>query len=137
MVALGTDGFGSDMVAEREAGARLAVARGQPGSIAAVRLQSGSRMASHWFAQSGPDALTVEGAEIVSIDNAGAGIAARGGAGSRPPSDPTRNRPVVDRLVVSGRTVVDGGRLMTGNWETIRENARVQAGRLAAAMQSL
>jgi hypothetical protein len=40
----------------------------------------------------------------------------------------------VDRLVIEGRVVVDGGRLATGDWDAIRAEAARQARRLAAAI---
>jgi cytosine/adenosine deaminase-related metal-dependent hydrolase len=109
LVALGTDGFPSDMAAEREAGSRLASANGEPSAAVRDRLGAGARLA----------------AELFEWSDEGGAIVQRPGCAS------------VDCLVIAGRVVVDDGRLITGDWNAIREEAAEQAKRLAARMQDL
>ncbi len=109
LVALGTDGFASDMQAERDEGTRLAVARGETREAVAGRLEAGERLAAERFGWR-DDAVEVSRAD----------------AASR-----------VDRLLVAGRVVVDNGRLVTGDWDTIRAEAAEQGKRLSARMNDL
>ena len=109
LVALGTDGFPSHMIVEREAGTRLANANGEATAAVRNRLEAGARLAAERFEWND------ERTEIV----------------QRPGCD------VVDRLVVAGRVVVDAGRLMTGEWDGLRAEAAEQATRLAARMRDI
>jgi cytosine/adenosine deaminase-related metal-dependent hydrolase len=109
LVALGTDGFPSHMTAERDAGIRLASANGEPPAVMRDRLSAGARLAAERFEWS------AERTEI----------AQRPGCAN------------IDRLVIAGRVVVDGGRLATGNWDDIRAEATEQAKRLAARMRDI
>lgn len=110
LVALGTDGFASDMRVERDEGMRLAVTRGEVPEVVAGRLEAGERLAAERFGWR-EDAVEVSPAEA---------------AGGR-----------VDRLVIAGRVVVDKGCLLTGDWEVIRAEAAEQAKRLSARMNEL
>lgn len=106
LVALGTDGFPSDMPAEAEAAACLAERAGDPSHFVAGRLEAGGRLAAERFGW---------GDERIEV--------ARRPGSAR-----------VERLVIEGRTVVADRRLVTGDWETIYAEAAEQAQRLAAAM---
>ncbi len=106
LVALGTDGFPSDMAAEAEAGACLARKHAGSAPLVAGRLEAGARLVAERF-----------------------GWHDRGIAADRRPGCS-----IVDRLVIEDRVIVEGGRLITGDWDTIRAEAAAQAQRLAAGM---
>jgi cytosine/adenosine deaminase-related metal-dependent hydrolase len=109
LVALGTDGFASDMAAERDEGTRLAVAHGESREVVDGRLEAGERLAAERF-QWREDSIEVSGADACRL---------------------------VDRLVIAGRVVVEKGRLLTGDWEAIRAEAAEQAKRLSARMREI
>ncbi len=108
LVALGTDGYASDMRAEREAGMRLAVANGERADAVAARLEAGERLAAERFQwQDAP----------VQVKCAPTGAIAR--------------------LVIADRVVVERGQLVTGDVAAIRAEAEAQAQRLAARMNEM
>lgn len=109
LVALGTDGFPSDMTAEYHAGARLSAAQGQPPAKIKERLEAGGRMAAERFGWR-DDEIEV-------------GRRSSGGG--------------IERLVIAGRVVVDHGELRTGDWSTISVEAAAQAARLSARMHEI
>ncbi len=106
LVALGTDGFQSDMPAECDAGAHVAATNGEPPGVIRNRLDAGARLAAERFDWSD------EQVEMA----------------------PGPGCPAVARLAIASRVIVDGGRLMTGDWDAIRAEAAMQAARLAARM---
>jgi cytosine/adenosine deaminase-related metal-dependent hydrolase len=106
-VALGTDGFPSDMRGEREAGVEIARTHGETDGVIDERLRAGERLVARCF-------------DANSEDDTG-DLRARDAHG----------------LVIGGRVAVERGRLMTGNWDEIREEAATQAKRLAARMGNL
>jgi cytosine/adenosine deaminase-related metal-dependent hydrolase len=128
LVALGTDGFPSEMTAEREAGTRLAIAHGEPQSVAAERLQAGNELVAQWFDHRSSEAFEVR--------SPASGVVPTFQTRNATPDGGLTSR-VVDRLVIAGRTVVDGGRLVTGDWNAIREEAAEQAKRLAERMKAV
>ncbi len=100
-VALGTDGFPSDMQAERDAAVEIALAHGETGPAIDRRLRAGERLIAQCF-------------------------------GGRDAADRTLGD--ADTLVVAGRVIVEHGRLLTGDWDEIRDEAATQAKRLAERM---
>lgn len=106
LVALGTDGFPSDMAAEAEAAACLAQSHGEFAHLTAGRLEAGARLAAERFGWCDARVAVVR----------------------RPACA------LVDRLVVADRVIVDDGQLLTGDWDAIRAEAAEQAQRLAARM---
>jgi len=108
LVALGTDGFASDMTVEREAGARLAAAQGESARAVTGRLDAGARLVAERFGWH-DDRI-----EMARTDDGR-----------------------VDRLVVADRVSVDGGKLVSGDWSAIRVEAEAQAARLAARMKTM
>lgn len=117
-VALGTDGYPSDLRDELAALHRLArqdSARepGGPESLAR-RPAAGVELAAERFGQG---AL---GRDTVELESAAAG-----------------ERPGIRRVSVDGRVVVEGGRLASGDLEEIRAHAREEAARLWRRMESL
>lgn len=118
LVALGTDGYPSDMKAETEALVRLAKlhTHEEPAGAAGVlrRLEAGRRLAAERF---GPgERLTSDRTEL---EPAGA----EGGCRAR-------------AVRVNGRMVVEQGRLCGADLEEIRAEARAEATRLWARMES-
>ena len=114
-VALGTDGFVSDMRAERVALGRLA-AKHEPGASPAAldrRLEAGRDLAAEEFGDLDMASDLVEWADG--------------------PDGETR----VMRVVIAGRTVVSSGRLTHGDLEQIRAEAREAARALWARMAAL
>jgi len=117
-VALGTDGYPADMGDELRALLEIGVAHGEDPRTLGGRLPAGQSLA----------------AELLNL--------------TWPPSPPDaaddpmafarmmRDR-AVRRLVVDGRPVVDGGRLLTGDIDAIRAEARMQAGRLWRRMSEV
>lgn len=115
-VALGTDGFPSDMREELAALVRLARAAGDPAGddVLRARLHSGLLLAERLFhGNEAPD-------DVVEWET---------------PAD--GGRPRVTRVTVAGRTVVEGGRLVHGDLEAIRAEAREAAARLWPRMAAL
>jgi cytosine/adenosine deaminase-related metal-dependent hydrolase len=108
LVALGTDGFASDMVVECEAGVRLATTHGEPRNAVRQRLEAGVRLAAERFAWRNDE---------IHVTRTTTGA--------------------VDRLVIAGRVIVNDSRLTTGDWDAIREEAAAQAARLADRMRDV
>ena len=108
-VALGTDGFPADMAAEQRALFDEAEKHGEGASRAALE----ARCAGGWALAEGffPGETT--------------GDVVRGA------------REAVEEVVVGGRVVVRGGRLVDGDVEEIRARAREEAGRLWGRMAAL
>ncbi len=114
-VALGTDGFPSDMREELVNLWRIARVHDHRASDAALdaRLEAGRAMIERFF-----------GAEALEQDTVELNHAVPGA------------RPSVVNVTVAGRTVVDGGVLVTGNIETIRAEARAAAPELWRRMET-
>jgi cytosine/adenosine deaminase-related metal-dependent hydrolase len=109
-VALGTDGWRSDMRDEFDALRRLAATHEPATPLATLerRLAAGRALAEHHF---GPDALTDDVVEFA--------------------EDPAPGgRPLARRVVVGGRTVIEDGRLLGADMAEIEATARAQAPRL-------
>lgn len=107
-VALGTDGWDADMAVEEAALMRLAAAHGDDLEAAARRRAASRALARERF---------------------GAGV-----------DEDTVTRDAdgrVTRVVVAGRVVVDGGRLVTGDADAIAAEARDEAARLWERMARL
>ena len=115
-VALGTDGFPSDLRAERAALARLAAVHepGTPATALDLRLEGGRELAAEHFG-----ALEMSSDLVEWIPGAEDG------------------RPRVWRAAVGGRTVVREGRLVHGDLPEIRAEAREAAVELWARMESV
>lgn len=116
-VALGSDGYPSDMREELEA-LREIGARCEPGTPPAVfdaRLEAGRELAAAHFGEIELASDVVEWA----------------------PATPGRPRPLAARVVVAGHAVVRDGRLLHGDLAGIRAEAREQATRLWARMEGL
>ena len=115
-VALGTDGFPSDMRAELAALHRIAAEHPGPGAhdtaVFARRLERGHGIVAERFGVSDCDRVTF------AAPPDGPGAAAR-------------------EVVVAGRTVVSGGALRTADLAEIEAHAREQAPRVWARMQAL
>jgi cytosine/adenosine deaminase-related metal-dependent hydrolase len=124
-VALGTDGFPSDMRTEYDMLERLAREddgeMSWPGDLSArlsARLSAGGRLVAERFGAPAT-ALRMTGDEVMlAPDQAG-------------------GRPRVVRVTVAGETVVDDGRLVRADLEEIRANAAEQAAALTARMEAL
>lgn len=114
-VALGTDGFPSDMREELVNLWRIARVHDHRASDAALdaRLEAGRAMVARFF---GAAALEQD---VVELNNAVPG-----------------SRPSVVNVTVAGRTVVDGGALVTGDLEAIRAEARAAAPALWRRMET-
>jgi len=114
-VALGTDGYPSNLRDELQALVRLARAHpsGEPAGPAGLgrRLEAGHALAAERF---GANALADDRVEVE-------------------PGEACRAR----RVVVAGRTVVENGRLVSADVEEIRAHAREQAPRLWERMEAL
>jgi hypothetical protein len=111
-VALGTDGWDADMRVEEAALMRLAAAHNDTGTPG--RLASGYRLVAERFgAAAVPLAPGALGDVVVRQDGA------------------------VRHVVVEGRAVVRGGRLLTGDAGAIEATARRQAARLAERMAEI
>jgi cytosine/adenosine deaminase-related metal-dependent hydrolase len=108
-VAIGTDGFAADMVAEHRALGEEAARNADPASpeILDARRGGGVRLAAELFDDLATDVVV--------------GV----------PGAPPR------RVVVGGRLVVDEGRLVHGDLEAIRAHAREEAARLWGRMNAL
>ncbi len=115
MVALGTDGWASDMELEAAALLRLGHAHGESDEALRARLTTGHTLAGALF-----------GLRMGTVD---AGAAADVVVGV--PGEPPRH------VVIAGRCVVRDGRLQTGNFDTIRAEAREAAASLWQRMSAL
>ena len=109
-VALGTDGWASDLREEFSALERLAAVHepATPSTGLVQRLAGGRRLAEQHF---GAGALAHDRVECEAEAVPG-------------------TRPRVARVVVAGRTVVDGGRLLTADAAELEADARREAARL-------
>lgn len=115
-VALGTDGFPSDMREEHAALVRLAREHGDPAGddVLRARLHSGLLLVERLFhGNEAPD-------DVVEWE-----------------PDAADGRPRVARVTVAGRTVVENGRLVHGDLEAIRAEAREAAAKLWPRMAAL
>ena len=114
-VALGTDGFPSDLREEFAALARIAREQGDPAGedVLRARLHSGLLLVERLFhGNEAPD-------DIVEWEG------------------PAGGHPRVARVTVAGRTVVENGRLVHGDLEAIRAEAREAAAKLWPRMAAL
>lgn len=117
-VALGTDGFPSDLFAEESALSRLGAAHGEKEEQLDLRRRNGVLLASElWSLPLGDRDGGVADVAVVTPSNS---------AGT-----------VVRHVIVDGRVVVEDGRLVTGDVESIREEARAQAQELWRRMERL
>ena len=120
-VALGSDGYPADMREEYAALERLAEAHepGTPRATLAGRLAAGRALAATRF---DPGELARDTVEWEA---------------ERESAAPSGARPPARRVVVAGRTVVEQGRLMTGDLAEIRARARECAAPLWRRMEAL
>jgi cytosine/adenosine deaminase-related metal-dependent hydrolase len=115
-VALGTDGFAADMVQELDALARHALAAGEDPLVAARRLPAGAALAAQFFPQLEGELLAPgPGASVRDWATAAQGAARA-------------------RLTLNGRPVVEQGRLLTADLDTLRTDAAREGARLAARL---
>ena len=114
-VALGTDGWSSDMDAEAAALRRLGTAYGDPDEVMEARIHAGHALASELFGEKLGELREYGAADVV------VGI----------PGELPRH------VVVGGRRVVVGGRLVTGDLDEIRARAREAAPELWRRMQAI
>lgn len=115
-VALGTDGFTADLREEHAALVRLAHEHGDPAGddVLRARLHAGLQLVEHVFhGVQAPD-------DVVEYGEPG-----------------PHGRAPVGRVTVAGRTVVEDGRLVHGDLEAIRAEAREQAAKLWPRMEAL
>jgi len=112
-VALGTDGFESDMVAETAALKRLAKANGDCIGVEG-RLAAGRALVAERFGAK---------AQPLAPGSLGDLVVRRNGA--------------VEHVVVGGRIVVENGALATADFESVAAEARAEAARLWARMAAL
>lgn len=118
-VALGTDGWAADMPVERAALERLAkAAPGEDPAAAGRRPDAGRALVAERFADAAGD-LSPANDRVV--------LAAPG------PDGATR----AEKVVIGGRTAVDGGRLVNGDIEELRARAREAAPALWERMAKL
>ena len=115
MVALGTDGWPSDMEAEAAALKRLGSAAGDPDEVLEARTTAGHRLASEVFGERLGQIQQNAAADVV------VGI----------PGEPPRH------VVVGGRRVVIEGRLITGDLAEIRARAHEAAPELWKRMDAV
>jgi cytosine/adenosine deaminase-related metal-dependent hydrolase len=117
-VALGTDGYPSDLHAELDALARLARyhPHEEPAGATGVvqRLEAGRRLIRERF---GPESLS---GDRVALEPGGPGAGCR-----------------ARTVAVAGRVVVEDGRLVTADLAEIRAHAREQAARLWPRMEAI
>jgi cytosine/adenosine deaminase-related metal-dependent hydrolase len=120
LVALGTDGYPSDLDVELAALRRLADqhrdAEPQGAACAPRRLEAGRALVAERFATTVSD---LEG-DVVTLAN----------------DSPSPGRRA-ERVRIAGRVVVEGGRLAAADIEQIRAHAREEAPRLWARMQAI
>ena len=108
-VALGTDGWAADMPVERAALERLGeLAPGEDLVAAARRLDAGRALAAERFAGVAAELDPARDTVVLSGGQAGGETRA-------------------EKVVVGGRTVVEGGRLLTGDIDEVRARAREAA----------
>ena len=117
-VALGTDGYPADMRDELRALMDDGLARGEDRRRLGARLAAGRSLAAERLGLDSPPAPDDEGDDPVTFARTACDRA-------------TRN------LVVDGRAVVNGGRLLTGDLEGIRAEAKVEAARLWRRMNEV
>ena len=117
-VALGTDGYPSDLHAELDALARLARyhPHEEPAGATGVlqRLETGRRLVRERF---GPESLS---GDRVALEPGGPGAGCR-----------------ARTVAVAGRLAVEGGRLVNADLDEIRAQAREQAARLWPRMEAI
>ncbi len=149
-VALGTDGFPSDMIAERDALAREAAAHGDRAADPDARLAAGRALAAEIF---GSAAIEGDRVRIAATDdgdgdgdangngngngngdgNEGGARTSEGGAAA----GEQRRLPRVVEVDVDGEPVVRGGRLTRATLASIETDARRAARALWARMEEL
>jgi cytosine/adenosine deaminase-related metal-dependent hydrolase len=110
-VALGTDGFPSDMVAELEALSEVAAEEGDDPAVASRRLVAGLSLAAGFFAGRNEGFPPPPGESVAEWAAA-------------------RQALCRCQLVVDGRRVIENGRLVTGDLDAIRAEATQEAARL-------
>lgn len=110
-VALGTDGWAAKMAEEKAFLAEQNLAHGEDPAVATARAESSWRLLSDFFDEP-IGALVETAAADVRVENAQG----------------------VQHVLVAGRLVVENGRLLTGDIEEIRADARRQAERLWVEM---
>jgi cytosine/adenosine deaminase-related metal-dependent hydrolase len=109
-VALGTDGWAADMPVERAALERLGkLAPGEDLAAAARRLDAGRSLVAERFAGAPVELDPARDTVVLAADG--------------PPGGETR----AAQVVVGGRKVVEGGRLLTGDIDEVRARAREAA----------
>jgi len=111
-VALGTDGFPSDMAAECAALARISEGQGVPVENAKKRMDAGSRLVAAHF---GWEALPLDEGAVADLV-----IYAAGG---------------VRHLLVEGTPVIEDTQLLTGDRAEIKQEAEAAAAELWSAME--
>jgi cytosine/adenosine deaminase-related metal-dependent hydrolase len=140
-VALGTDGFPSDMRDELDALREIAAwsEPGTPPGVLVRRLEAGHDLAAEHFGEMELASDVVEWTGAAPMTPAIAvRLASAPGVATQPvPATAVESRPLATRVVVAGHTVVRDGRLVSGDLDEIRTRAREQAGRLWARMEVL
>lgn len=114
LVALGTDGYPPDLLAERDALLEEALAHREDVTLAALRVEMGNRLMAERFGMQSPAGLDAAAADACAFED-------------------RRAR----HVVVGGKLVVKDGVLLTGNRETIFEEARRQAPIVWERMRSM
>jgi cytosine/adenosine deaminase-related metal-dependent hydrolase len=104
LVSLGTDGYPPDLQAEREVLLEEARAHREDVTIAEQRAETGSRLIAERFGMSAPARADEDAIDLCAFENGGA-----------------------RHVAVGGRLVVKNGELLTGNHQSILEEARRQA----------
>jgi cytosine/adenosine deaminase-related metal-dependent hydrolase len=118
-VGLGTDGFPSDMLDEFDALVACAAENGDDVAVAEARLAAGERLVHAIFGGRDEQRVTRPA----------------GGQGWRAWAE-SRRRRCAERLVIDGRVVIDGGRLVTADEAAIRIEAEAAAARLWKRMEA-
>jgi cytosine/adenosine deaminase-related metal-dependent hydrolase len=138
-VALGTDGFPSDMVDELQTLVQEAREHGEDVGLVGRRLTTGQLIAAEHFAapvlatSDRPPQMT----PCQSSPHPGPGGARDTDSGDHFAHARASQAKWTDRLVVDGRLVVSDGRLQTADWGEIVREANVEAERLWARMRDL
>jgi cytosine/adenosine deaminase-related metal-dependent hydrolase len=114
LVALGTDGFPPDLVAERAVLLEESRAHREDVTLAAERAEAGRRLIAERFGMNVAASMEGDAADACAFEN-------------------ERAR----HVVVGGRLVVQDGRLLTADEDAIREEARREAGHVWKRMRSL
>jgi cytosine/adenosine deaminase-related metal-dependent hydrolase len=104
MVSLGTDGYPPDLLAEREVLLDEARAHHEDVTVAAQRAETGSRLIAERFGMRAPAGVEEDATDVCAFEDRGA-----------------------RHVAVGGRLVVKDGELLTGNRQSILEEARRQA----------